>query len=308
LSTAFISHPDCHDHDTGEGHPENARRLSAIEDRMLASRISDFTRYLDAPEVTREQLLRAHTAEYLAMIDAVMPRQGYARLDPDTVISPGTLQAAKRAAGSVILAVDQIMSGQISNAFCSVRPPGHHAESDRALGFCIYSNIAVGVKHALEEHGLTKVAVLDFDVHQGNGTEDILIGDDRVLYCSIFQHPFFPYTRLPENNERVVSIPLDASAKSTEFRAAVNDHWLPALDRFQPEMIFVSAGFDAHQDDEMSYVSLTDADFRWVIEEIVRIAGLYASGRIISALEGGYEIHSLARCVETHIRVLMGLQ
>jgi len=308
LSTAFISHPDCHDHDTGEGHPENARRLSAIEDRMLASRISDFTRYLDAPEVTREQLLRAHTAEYLAMIDAVMPRQGYARLDPDTVISPGTLQAAKRAAGSVILAVDQIMNGQISNAFCSVRPPGHHAESDRALGFCIYSNIAVGVKHALEEHGLTKVAVLDFDVHQGNGTEDILIGDDRVLYCSIFQHPFFPYTRLPENNERVVSIPLDASAKSTEFRAAVNDHWLPALDRFQPEMIFVSAGFDAHQDDEMSYVSLTDADFRWVIEEIVRIAELYASGRIISALEGGYEIHSLARCVETHIRVLMGLQ
>ncbi len=308
MSTAFISHPDCHDHDTGEGHPENAQRLSAIEDRLLASRISDFIRYMDAPEVTREQLLRAHTAEYLAMIDSVMPQQGYARLDPDTVICPKTLQAAKRAAGSVILAVDQLMSGQIRNAFCSVRPPGHHAESNRALGFCIYSNIAVGVKHALEVHGLKKVAVVDFDVHQANGTEDIFIGDDRVLYCSIFQHPFFPYTPLPENNERVISIPLDASAASTEFRAAVTDHWLPALEQFQPEMIFVSAGFDAHRDDEMSYVSLTDADFRWVIEEIARMAGISASGRIVSALEGGYELHSLARCVETHMRVLMGLQ
>ena len=307
MSTAFISHPDCHDHDTGEGHPENAQRLSVIEDRLLASRISDFTRYLDAPEVTREQLLRAHTAEYLSMIDAVMPREGYARLDPDTVVSPKTLQAARRAAGSVILAVDQLMSDQIRNAFCCVRPPGHHAESDRALGFCIYSNIAIGVKHALEEYGLERVAVVDFDVHQANGTEDILNGDDRVLYCSIFQHPFFPYTSLPENSERVISIPLEASAKSPEFRAAVTDHWLPALEQFQPEMIFISAGFDAHQDDEMSYVSLTDADFRWVTEEIVRIADKTASGRIVSALEGGYELHSLARCAETHLRVLMGL-
>jgi len=154
LKTAFISHPDCHDHDTGEGHPENARRLSAIEDRLLASRISDFVMYLDAPEVTREQLLRAHTAEYLSMIDAVMPRKGYARLDPDTVICPETLQAAKRAAGSVILAVDQILGRQIRNAFCSVRPPGHHAESDRALGFCIYGNLDIGVKPALDVHGL----------------------------------------------------------------------------------------------------------------------------------------------------------
>jgi len=307
LSTAFISHPDCHDHDTGEDHPENAQRLSAIEDRLLSSRISDFIKYLDAPEVTRDQLLRAHTAGYLEMIDALMPRTGYARLDPDTVISPGSLQAAKRAAGSVILAVDRIMSGEIRNAFCSVRPPGHHAERNRALGFCIYNNIAVGVKHALEVYGLQRVAVVDFDVHQGNGTEDILLGDDRLLYCSIFQHPFFPYTPLPENSERVISIPLDASAKSAEFRAAVTDHWLPAMERFEPEMIFVSAGFDAHQDDDMSYVRLTDADFRWVTQEIVRIADMSASGRVVSALEGGYEIHSLARCVEAHMRVLMDL-
>jgi acetoin utilization deacetylase AcuC-like enzyme len=307
LSTAYISHPSCHAHDTGQGHPECASRLSAIEDKLLLSGLFDFLGNIDAPEVNQEQLLRAHTAGHLSMIETMMPQEGYERLDPDTVISPGTLNAAKRAAGAVVEAVDLVMGGKFENAFCCIRPPGHHAEHDRSIGFCIFNNIAVGVKHALEEHGLTRVAVLDFDVHQGNGTEDILIGDDRVLYCSIFQHPFFPYTRLPENSERVVSIPLDASAKSAEFRAAVTDHWLPALERFQPEIVFVSAGFDAHRDDEMSYVSLTDADFRWVSEEIVRVAKASASGRIVSALEGGYELHSLARCAEAHIRVLMGL-
>jgi len=307
LSTAYISHQYCHLHDTGQEHPECAARLSAIEDKLLLSGISDFLRHYDAPEVTRAQLLRAHTADHLATMDRVMPKQGYARLDPDTIVSPDTMQAAMRAAGAVVSAVDLIMNGEMNNAFCSVRPPGHHAESDRALGFCVFNNIAVGVTHALEEYDLKRVAVVDFDVHQGNGTEDILIGDDRVLYCSIFQHPFFPYTKLPENSDRVISIPLDAKAKSEEFRAAVTDHWLPALERFQPEMIFVSAGFDAHRDDEMSYVSLTDADFRWVAEQMVKVAATHSSGRIISALEGGYELHSLARCVETHLRVLMGL-
>ncbi len=307
MSTAYISHQNCQEHDTGQGHPECASRLSAIEDKLLISGLFDFLSNIDAPEVTRDQLLRAHTAGHLAMIEAMMPLEGYERLDPDTVISPGTDKAANRAAGAAVAAVDLIMSGKVKNAFCCVRPPGHHAEHDRAMGFCIYNNIAVGVKHALEAHGLKKVAVVDFDVHQGNGTEDILIGDDRVLYCSIFQHPFFPYTPLPENSERVVSIPLDATAKSTEFRSAVTDHWLPALERFQPEMIFVSAGFDAHRDDDMSYVSLTDADFRWVTEEIVRVAEASAAGRIVSSLEGGYELNSLARCVESHLRVLMGL-
>lgn len=307
MSTAYISHQKCHAHDTGQAHPESSSRLSAIEDKLLLSGVSDFLRHYDAPEVTRDQLLRAHTVEHLENMDRMMPTQGYARLDPDTIVSPETMPAALRAAGAVVAAVDLLMKGEMNNAFCSVRPPGHHAESDRALGFCVFNNIAVGAKHALEKHGLNKVAVLDFDVHQGNGTEDILIGDDRVLYCSIFQHPFFPYTTLPENSDRVISIPLDADAKSAEFRAAVTDHWLPALESFQPEMIFVSAGFDAHQDDEMSYVSLTDADFRWVAEHIVRIADASASGRIVSALEGGYEVHSLARCVETHLRVLMGL-
>ena len=307
MSTAYISHADCHDHDTGEGHPESALRLSAIDDRFISSGLWDFIRGFDAPEVTQTQLLRVHTAEHLAKMEAAMPQQGYARLDPDTVVSPGTMQAAKRAAGAVVLAVDLLMSGDINNAFCAVRPPGHHAESNRALGFCIYNNIAVGAAHALEKYDLKKVAIVDFDVHQGNGTEDIFIGNDRVLYCSIFQHPFFPYTPLPENSERIVSIPLEATARSAEFRSAVSDHWLPALEQFQPEMIFMSAGFDAHRDDDMSYVSLTDADFKWVAEQMVQMAERYASGRIVSVLEGGYELHSLARCVETHMRVLMGL-
>jgi acetoin utilization deacetylase AcuC-like enzyme len=307
VKTAYITHPDCHDHDTGPAHPESAQRLSAIEDKLIENRLWDFLKSVDAPVVTREQLLRVHTPAHLDGIEAKIPLDGYARLDQDTVISPASLKAARRAAGAVVAAVDLVMEGEFDNAFCGVRPPGHHAERDRVLGFCLYNNIAVGAAHALEVHDLERIAILDFDVHQGNGTEDIFIGDDRVLYCSIFQHPFFPFTPPPENTERVISIPLEATAKSAQFRLAVHDKWLPALDRFQPEMIFVSAGFDAHRDDDMSYVSLTDGDFRWVAKQIVSVAKRHASGRVISALEGGYEIHSLARCVATHIKVLMEL-
>jgi acetoin utilization deacetylase AcuC-like enzyme len=307
MSTAYISHPDCHAHDTGQEHPECAARLSVIEDSLLQSGLSNFLVNVDAPEVTEEQLRRAHTANHIATMKASIPFQGYARLDPDTVICPQSLQAAKRAAGAAICAVDMIMDGKVKNAFCAVRPPGHHAESDRALGFCMFNNLAVAVKHALAFHGIERAAVVDFDVHQGNGTEDILIGDDRVLYCSIFQHPFFPYTQLPENSDRVVSVPLDATAGSAEFRAAVTDHWLPALERFEPEIIFISAGFDAHRDDDMSYVSLTDGDFSWVMKHLVDIAEKFAQGRIVSCLEGGYELNSLARCVNQHLRLLMEL-
>lgn len=307
MKTAYITHPDCHDHDTGSAHPESAQRLSAIEDSFIAHRLWDFLKSVDAPEVTREQLLRVHSPRHLKNIESRIPRQGYSRLDQDTVVSPGSLLAARRAAGAVVAAVDLVMDGTLDNAFCGVRPPGHHAERNRVLGFCLYNNVAVGAAHALEAHGLERVAILDFDVHQGNGTEDIFTGEDRVLYCSVFEHPFFPFTPPPENSERVISIPLDATARSAEFRRAVRDHWLPALDGFKPQMIFVSAGFDAHQDDDMSHVSLTDADFRWVAEEIVQAARRHAGGRVISVLEGGYEIHSLARCVETHVRVLMGL-
>ena len=307
MRTAYITHPDCRSHDTGPGHPENARRLFAIEDQFVASGLDQVLRYVDAPMVSDEQLLRAHPREYVESIRAAIPESGYARLDPDTVVGPKSLDAAYRAAGAVVAAVDLVIGGDMESAFCGVRPPGHHAERTQSMGFCMFDNIAVGAAHALEVYGLKKVAIVDFDVHHGNGTEDIFRDENRVLFCSTFQHPFYPFTPLLENAPNRISVPLEATAKSDEFRAAVTEHWLPALEAFQPEMVFVSAGFDAHRDDDMSHVSLTDGDFRWVSERIVEIANQFASGRIVSVLEGGYELKSLARCVESHIRVLMGL-
>ena len=307
MRTAYITHPDCRRHDTGPGHPENAQRLYAIEDQFVTSGLDNVLRYIDAPLVTEEQLLRAHPQEYVDAIRAAIPESGYARMDPDTVASPKSLDAAYRAAGSVVAAVDLVMSGEMDSAFCGVRPPGHHAERNQSMGFCLFGNIAVGAAHALEAHGLERVAIVDFDVHHGNGTEDIFKDEDRVLFCSTFEHPFYPYTPLLENTANRISVPLEATAKSDDFRAAVTEHWLPALEAFEPEIVFVSAGFDAHRDDEMSHVSLTDADFKWVSERIVEVANQSASGRMISVLEGGYELKSLARCVDAHIRVLMGL-
>jgi acetoin utilization deacetylase AcuC-like enzyme len=306
LAIAYISHAECLQHDTGEGHPENARRISAIEDQLIATGLLDVLRYFDAPEVTSDQLLRVHARAYLDAIAAMEPESGYKRVDPDTIISAGSLRAARRAAGAVVAATDLVLNGEMESAFCSVRPPGHHAEINRAMGFCLYNNIAVGAAHALEQYGVNKLAILDFDVHHGNGTEDIFKDDHRVLFCSTFQHPFYPFTALLEPAENRVNVPLQAGAGSKEFRAAVTDRWLPALDKFSPEMVFVSAGFDAHRDDEMSQVNLTDADFTWVTERILEVASESASGRIVSTLEGGYELRSLARCVESHIRVLMG--
>ena len=306
MAIAYISHAECLDHDTGEGHPENARRISAIEDQLIATGMLDVLHCFDAPEVTADQLLRVHARAYLDAIATMAPESGYRRLDPDTVISVGSLQAARRAAGAIVAATDMVLNGGMESAFCSVRPPGHHAEINRAMGFCLYNNVAVGAAHALEKHGMNKVAILDFDVHHGNGTEDIFKDDKRVLFCSTFQHPFYPFTALLEPAENRVNVTLDATAGSDEFRAAVTGHWLPALKKFAPEIVFVSAGFDAHRDDDMSNVSLTDADFTWVTERIVEVASESAFGRIVSTLEGGYELRSLARCVQSHIRVLMG--
>jgi len=307
LPTAYISHPDCLKHDTSPAHPESPRRLSAIEDRFVETGLSDVLANIDAPEVRREHLLRVHTPRHVETVESMAPSSGYANLDPDTIMCPESLTAARRAAGAVTAAVDLVVSGKMSSAFCGVRPPGHHAESSRAMGFCLFNNIAVGAAHALEEHGLNRVAIVDFDVHHGNGTEEIFEDESRVLFCSTYQHPFFPFTRQLDDAPNRVSIPLDATAKGPEFRAAVVDHWLPALQTFEPELVFVSAGFDAHVDDDMSNVSLTDADFRWVSEQIVGIAERSASGRVISVLEGGYELNSLARCAEQHVRILMGL-
>ena len=307
MSTAFLSHNACLMHNTGADHPERRQRLAAISDRLIESGLDGVLQTLEAPAVSREQLLRVHDAAYIDFIEASIPATGSARLDPDTVIGPESLTAAQHAAGAVIAAVDLVMGERVDNAFCSVRPPGHHAERGRAMGFCLFNNIAVGAAHALAEHGLSRVAIVDFDVHHGNGTENIFEHDDRVLFCSTFQHPFFPFTPLLANTPNRISVPLAAGARGEEFRQAVNEHWLPALERFKPEMIFVSAGFDAHVADDMSHVHLTDDDFRWVSRLIVDAAARFADNRIVSVLEGGYELHSLARCTELHLRALMGL-
>jgi acetoin utilization deacetylase AcuC-like enzyme len=307
VRTAYISHEFCYRHDPGPGHPESPQRLGAIQDRLIAAGLFDLLRHHDAPQVSDRQLLRVHSPGHLDALRAQLPQQGYAALDPDTIICPDSLEAAYRAAGAVALAVDLLMTGDAENAFCAVRPPGHHAERHQPMGFCLFNNVAVGAAHALAAHGLKRVAILDFDVHHGNGTEDIFLDDERVLFCSTFQHPFYPFTPLLENNAHRVSVPLPATAGSVEFRAAVEQHWLPAIERFRPQLILVSAGYDAHADDDMSQVSLLDGDYGWIAQRITDLARRFAANRVAAVLEGGYELHSLARCVEAQLRVLMGL-
>jgi acetoin utilization deacetylase AcuC-like enzyme len=307
MPTALVHHRDCALHDMGSHHPECPARITAIEDHLLATGILEHLVDVDAPPATREQLLRVHDPDYVDAIEASVPQRGLVHLDPDTAMSPHSHHAALRAAGAVIMATDMVMSGAVENAFCNVRPPGHHAERARAMGFCFFNNVAVGAAQALEKHGLERVAVVDFDVHHGNGTEDIFRDDPRVMMVSTFQHPFYPYSGVEGRSERMVNIPLAAYSGGRQFREAVEKHWLPALGRFKPEMIFISAGFDAHRDDDMASLSLVESDYAWVTGRIKEIAEQHGKGRIVSTLEGGYELTALARSVAEHIRVLSGL-
>lgn len=305
---AFISHHECYDHDAGPLHPEQALRLEAINNQLISSGLDYVLRHYDAPLVTREQLLRVHDADYIDRVYAIAPGEGMQSIevDGDTVMSPGTLKAAERAAGAGIMGVDLVLSGEANPAFCAVRPPGHHAERGVAMGFCLFNNIAVAAAHALAHHGLERVAIVDFDVHHGNGTEDIFKNEPRVLFCSSFQHPFYPFTGHEKETDNLVDIPLSSDAGSREFRAAVEEHWLPHLDAFKPQMVFISAGFDAHVADDMSNVALTDDDYEWVTRALLDVANRHAKGRIVSMLEGGYEPAVLARSVVRHLDVLIG--
>ena len=307
MQTAYISHPLCLKHDMGAHHPESPARIHAIEDQLIASGLMNYLQHHEAGEATREQLLRVHDADYVDLIAASVPPQAIVQLDGDTAMNPFTYQAALRAAGAVVMAVDLVMAGKVENAFCSVRPPGHHAERGQAMGFCIFNNVAVGAAHALEQHGLQRVAILDFDVHHGNGTEDIFHDDPRVMLCSTFQHPFYPYCGADSGNAHIINVPLVAGSGSIEFREAVTRHWLPALERFEPKLLLISAGFDAHRDDDMAMLGLSEPDYAWVTTELKHIAERYAQRRIVSALEGGYELHALGRSVAAHIKVLSGL-
>jgi acetoin utilization deacetylase AcuC-like enzyme len=306
MATGYITHPACLQHETGEHHPEAPERISAIEDRLIADGLFDLLRHFSAPRASREQLARVHDPDLLDRLQAASPASGLVYLDPDTPIGPHSLTAAEHAAGAVVLGVEKVMGGEVENAFCAVRPPGHHAEPGRAMGFCLFNNIAVGAAHALERFGLERVAIVDFDVHHGNGTEAMFGTDERVLFCSSFQHPYYPYTELAEGRANL-HCPLPAGADSAQFRAAIESRWLPALEAFRPQLLLISAGFDAHLLDELGQLRLVEEDYGWVTERLMEVARVHTEGRAVSVLEGGYHLDALGRSVAVHLRALMGI-
>ena len=291
----------------GAHHPEQPARLSAIADQLISSGIVEHLKPYEAPLATDEQLARVHPLEYVRAIREAAPEEGTVHLDPDTAMNRFTLDAALRAAGAGVMATDLVVTKKATSAFCPVRPPGHHACRARAMGFCIFNNVAVAARHALEVHGLERVAIIDFDVHHGNGTEDIFENDEHVLMASIFQHPFYPYSGTDHPAANMFNVPLPAGAGSRELREAVNESWLPALEEFKPQLVLFSAGFDAHAEDDMAMLRFIDADYGWVTSRMREVAERHARGRMVSMLEGGYALSALGRSVVQHMRVLAGL-
>ena len=306
MPTAYITHPSSLLHDMGPYHPECPDRLHAIGDRLIAAGLDAYLRHYTARAATREEIARVHGAAYIDAIEAASPESGLHFIDPDTALNPHSLTAARHAAGALVLATDLVLSGECRTAFCAVRPPGHHAERDRAMGFCLFNNVAVGAAHALTRHGVERIAVIDFDVHHGNGTENIFASEPRVLMVSTFQHPLYPYSGTEVHRPNMVNIPLAEGTGSDGFRDAVREHWIPALNRFRPEILYVSAGFDAHREDPLAGLKLTEADYAWVTRELLDVANRHAKGRLISTLEGGYSLSALGRSAAEHIRELLG--
>lgn len=307
MRTAYIAHPSCQKHSMGSDHPESPERLHAINDQLIASGLLDHLIHFEAEKASKAQLTQVHTNAYVDWVFERAPAEGLVELDGDTAMNKYTLNAALHAAGAVVQAVDLVMAGEVENAFCGIRPPGHHAGRNGAAGFCIFNNVAVGAAHAMHHHHLQRVAILDFDVHHGDGTEDIFHDDPRVMLCSTFRHPFYPYKGENSSNDHIINVPLAAGTNGEKFREAVTAHWLPALERFQPEFIFISAGFDAHYEDDMGGLALKEADYLWITETAKQIAQQYSHNRIVSVLEGGYALHALGRCVMTHIKSLSQL-
>lgn len=305
MITAYLTHPALSRHDMGPGHPESPMRLEAIRSRLMRSGLLQQTMQADAREVTDEQLLRVHSAEHLNRLKQLSPDSGLVALDGDTRMNPDSLASARLAAGAVVKGVDLVMKDKAGNVFCAVRPPGHHAEVDRAMGFCLFNNIAVAAAHARAEHGVERIAILDFDVHQCNGTIDILRQQQEILICTSYQSPFYPWRYLDGEHGNVINTPLAAGSGSLEFRHAVEHHWLPALEEFAPQLVLVSAGFDAHREDPLGELCLEDQDFHWVTCAALDIARRHASGRLVSVLEGGYNLAVLGGSVEAHLRALL---
>ena len=308
MTLAFISHPTCLLHEMGETHPEAPGRLTAINKALTDTGIiKSLTQFL-APTATKEQLARVHSADYIEEIFRLAPQTGQVWLDPDTAMNPYTLAAALHAAGAVVYAVDLLMSKQATAAFCNVRPPGHHALHNQAMGFCFFNNIAVGVAHALAHYHLKRIAIVDFDMHNGNGTIDIFHDDPRVLFFSTYQYPFYPNVGTETSNDHIINIPLPFGAGGAEFRTAIQQQVLEPLAQFSPEIIFISAGFDAHREDPLAGLNLTEEDFAWITTEICTIANNCAAGRVISTLEGGYNLNALGRSVAAHLKAMLDQQ
>ncbi|MEP6873086.1 MAG: histone deacetylase family protein [Burkholderiales bacterium] len=311
MTTAFYSHPDCRAHDMGRGHPECPQRLAAIDDYLLASGLDIALERHEAPLVDLDDVSRAHARGYVNELRDVLERvaaDGRMRaLDPDTVACAGTWAAVQRAAGAAVAATDAVIDGRAENAFCAVRPPGHHATRDAAMGFCFFNNVAIAARHALDVRGLERVAIIDFDVHHGNGTEDIIANDERVLMASIFQDHFYPFSGGVPLGTNMVNVPVPAYTKGAEIRELIEENWMPRLEAFRPQMIFISAGFDAHREDDLGQLGMVEADYEWITLRLMGLAERHAQGRIVSCLEGGYNLGALARSVAAHLRVLAGV-
>jgi len=312
-ATGYFTHSDCRLHEMGPGHPECPQRLDAIEDRLLITGLDQALQRREAAPASLSDIELAHDRMYVASLrgltDALaedMQAGGptHSALDPDTSMNVYTWMAALRSTGAALEATDAVMGGELENAFCAVRPPGHHACHDKAMGFCFFNHVAIAAKYALERHGLKRVAIVDFDVHHGNGTEDIVAGDDRILMVSFFQHPFYPEGGAQKTDANLVNLPVPAYTKGMDIREMIDMMWMPRLEQHQPEMIFISAGFDAHREDDLGQLGLVEQDYVWITQRIKDLAQKYAKGRIVSCLEGGYNLSALSRSVEAHLRVL----
>ncbi|MEM1265244.1 MAG: histone deacetylase family protein [Pseudomonadota bacterium] len=308
MTTALLTHPAGLDHVTPDGHPERVARLEAI---LAALDHPDFAGLdrREAPRATDAEILRAHPAAHLNQIRAASPSAGGVSLDPDTHMSAGSFEAALRAAGANVAAVDLVMAGEAQNAFAAMRPPGHHAEATRPMGFCLFGNVVIGARHALDGHGLSRVAIVDFDVHHGNGTQDLVWDDPRIFFASTHQMPLYPGTGRSEErgaHGQILNVPLAPGDGGAAFRARMERLVLPALDAHRPEMIFISAGFDAHRDDPLANLEFDEDDFVWATREIMAVAGTHAGGRVVSTLEGGYNLAALASSTAAHVKALMG--
>jgi acetoin utilization deacetylase AcuC-like enzyme len=306
MSTAIFSHPECRRHNMGEWHPESPARLQAIEDQLILARLDGLFERREAPQAELPAILRNHTPGALALVRDNTPKaegETYP-LDGDTMLCSHSYQAALRAAGAALAATDAVLAGTASNAFCAIRPPGHHARPSEPMGFCLFNNVAIAARHALDGHGLERVAIIDFDVHHGNGTAESFRDDPRVLMASFYQHPFYPYGDPEPCTPTSINIPVPARSKGDVVRALITEHWLPALHAFKPEMIFISAGFDAHRDDDIGGMALVEEDYAWITREVMAVAKVHCQGRIVSCLEGGYNLSALGRSVVAHLKAL----